>query len=221
MPRSLISKLVLLILHHPTMRIMWSRELHATASLFAMLKQSQDQPILAQLVRACPCCLPAPSHAFLARFRAVFMLPWLCGHVACRPRCRQRIATMTRTTTNSAAPWCVPCLRAGSRPRDSSCACLSCVCTQTPMDMLLKLPGVNAHNTRQLLERFESLLDICQASVEELTEVRFWLSVDLPVLRAHSPCVVHMLCRRWVRRCTRAACTSSCTATTRRCSAER
>ena len=41
---SLISKLVLLTLHFPRLRLIWSRSLHATAALFHDLKGNQDDP---------------------------------------------------------------------------------------------------------------------------------------------------------------------------------
>ncbi|XP_065856761.1 DNA repair endonuclease UVH1 isoform X1 [Euphorbia lathyris] len=44
MPNSIISKLSLLALHFPRLRIIWSRSLHATAEIFASLKANQDEP---------------------------------------------------------------------------------------------------------------------------------------------------------------------------------
>ena len=43
-PNSIISKLSLLALHFPHLRIIWSRSLHATAEIFASLKANQDEP---------------------------------------------------------------------------------------------------------------------------------------------------------------------------------
>ncbi|XP_050263712.1 DNA repair endonuclease UVH1 isoform X1 [Quercus robur] len=43
-PNSIISKLSLLALHFPRLRIIWSRSLHATAEIFASLKANQDEP---------------------------------------------------------------------------------------------------------------------------------------------------------------------------------
>ncbi|MED6157848.1 DNA repair endonuclease uvh1 [Stylosanthes scabra] len=43
-PNSIISKLSLLALHFPRLRIIWSRSLHATAEIFAALKANQDEP---------------------------------------------------------------------------------------------------------------------------------------------------------------------------------
>ncbi|XP_051119358.1 DNA repair endonuclease UVH1 isoform X1 [Andrographis paniculata] len=43
-PTSIISKLSLLVLHFPRLRIVWSRSLHATAEIFATLKANQDEP---------------------------------------------------------------------------------------------------------------------------------------------------------------------------------
>ena len=41
---SLGSKLALLALHFPRLRIIWSRSLHATADIFRALKSNQDDP---------------------------------------------------------------------------------------------------------------------------------------------------------------------------------
>ncbi|RXI00924.1 hypothetical protein DVH24_001158 [Malus domestica] len=43
-PNSFISKLSWLVLHFPRLRIIWSRSLHATADIFATLKENQDEP---------------------------------------------------------------------------------------------------------------------------------------------------------------------------------
>ncbi|XP_016201489.1 DNA repair endonuclease UVH1 isoform X2 [Arachis ipaensis] len=43
-PNNIISKLSLLALHFPRLRIIWSRSLHATAEIFAALKANQDEP---------------------------------------------------------------------------------------------------------------------------------------------------------------------------------
>ena len=43
-PNNIISKLSLLVLHFPRLRIIWSRSLLATAEIFASLKANQDEP---------------------------------------------------------------------------------------------------------------------------------------------------------------------------------
>ncbi|GAB2235325.1 hypothetical protein Droror1_Dr00025748 [Drosera rotundifolia] len=43
-PNSIISKLTLLAMHFPRLRIVWSRSLHATAEIFVSLKANQDEP---------------------------------------------------------------------------------------------------------------------------------------------------------------------------------
>ncbi|CAK9173322.1 unnamed protein product [Ilex paraguariensis] len=50
-PNSIISKLSLLVLHFPRLRIVWSRSLHATAEIFASLKANQDEPDEAKAIR--------------------------------------------------------------------------------------------------------------------------------------------------------------------------
>lgn len=50
-PNNIISKLSLLVLHFPRLRIIWSRSLHATAEIFASLKSNQDEPDEAKAMR--------------------------------------------------------------------------------------------------------------------------------------------------------------------------
>ncbi|KAL9269912.1 DNA repair endonuclease UVH1-like protein [Drosera capensis] len=41
---SIISKLTLLAMHFPRLRVVWSCSLHATAEIFASLRANQDEP---------------------------------------------------------------------------------------------------------------------------------------------------------------------------------
>ncbi|XP_062073860.1 DNA repair endonuclease UVH1 isoform X2 [Humulus lupulus] len=50
-PTNVISKLSLLVLHFPRLRIIWSRSMHATAEIFAALKANQDEPDEAKAMR--------------------------------------------------------------------------------------------------------------------------------------------------------------------------
>ncbi|KAL3684114.1 hypothetical protein R1sor_002136 [Riccia sorocarpa] len=51
MQGNIVSKLSLLILHFPRLRVVWSRSLHATADIFASLKANQDEPDLERAMR--------------------------------------------------------------------------------------------------------------------------------------------------------------------------
>lgn len=48
---SIVSKLSLLVLHFPRLRILWSRSLHATADIFMTLKSNQDEPDVDKAMR--------------------------------------------------------------------------------------------------------------------------------------------------------------------------
>jgi DNA excision repair protein ERCC-4 len=48
---NIISKLSLLVLHFPRLRIVWSRSLHATVDIFASLKSNQDEPDVDKAMR--------------------------------------------------------------------------------------------------------------------------------------------------------------------------
>ncbi|MCO5559046.1 hypothetical protein L7F22_012638 [Adiantum nelumboides] len=48
---NIVSKLSLLALHFPRLRIIWSRSLHATADIFLTLKSNQDEPDVDKAMR--------------------------------------------------------------------------------------------------------------------------------------------------------------------------
>lgn len=48
---NIVSKISLLALHFPRLRIVWSRSLHATADIFASLKSNQDEPDIDKAMR--------------------------------------------------------------------------------------------------------------------------------------------------------------------------
>ncbi|KAG1354368.1 DNA repair endonuclease UVH1 [Cocos nucifera] len=50
-PTSIISKLSLLVLHFPRLRLVWSRSVHATAEIFASFKANQDEPDESKAIR--------------------------------------------------------------------------------------------------------------------------------------------------------------------------
>uniref|UniRef100_A0A2P2KEX4 DNA repair endonuclease UVH1 isoform X1 n=1 Tax=Rhizophora mucronata TaxID=61149 RepID=A0A2P2KEX4_RHIMU len=50
-PNNIISKLSLLVLHFPRLRIIWSRSLHSTAEIFTSLKANQDEPDEVRAIR--------------------------------------------------------------------------------------------------------------------------------------------------------------------------
>ncbi|CAA6669778.1 unnamed protein product [Spirodela intermedia] len=56
-PTNIISKLSLLVLHFPRLRLVWSRSVHATAEIFASLKANQDEPDETKAAR-----VGVPSH---------------------------------------------------------------------------------------------------------------------------------------------------------------
>lgn len=48
---NIVSKLSLLVLHFPRLRLIWSRSVHATAEIFASLKINQDEPDEVKAIR--------------------------------------------------------------------------------------------------------------------------------------------------------------------------
>ena len=84
---SLGARLVLLALHFPRLRLIWSRSLHATADLFRGLKANQEEPdpVVAAAVgvvpltasdrSGCPCiCMgPEPPPVFHLHYGHLYM----------------------------------------------------------------------------------------------------------------------------------------------------
>lgn len=64
---SLISKLTLLVLHFPRLRVIWSRSLHASADIFRALKSNQDEPdpVLAMSIGATSTRVPREDQGSL------------------------------------------------------------------------------------------------------------------------------------------------------------
>jgi DNA excision repair protein ERCC-4 len=86
------SKLVLLTLHFPRLRIIWSRSLHATADIFRALKSNQDEPdpAVAALLGTLSTIFPACSNNSLgsiAPFSVAFTYRYHCSFV---PVCFQQ-----------------------------------------------------------------------------------------------------------------------------------
>lgn len=75
---SLISKLCLLTLHFPRLRIIWSRSLHATADIFRALKVNQDEP---EPVTAAAVGTHTPPWASLLPHAITVVLPACCMHL--------------------------------------------------------------------------------------------------------------------------------------------
>ncbi|KAI5065253.1 hypothetical protein GOP47_0019948 [Adiantum capillus-veneris] len=51
LPTNIVSRLSLLVLHFPRLRVIWSRSLHATADIFLTLKSNQDEPDVDKAMR--------------------------------------------------------------------------------------------------------------------------------------------------------------------------
>ena len=144
--RSLISKLVLLCLHFPTMRICWSRDAFNTVSMFQILKRGQLQPEL--------------EHALTS------------GVVTESPEINELADIMKSLPANA--------------PGEGSTAVAddddSNVQAMAPIDILRRLPGVNATNMRLLIEKVDSLSDLSTNSLEELSE---WMGSAVNAKKLH------------------------------------
>ncbi|XP_065833923.1 DNA repair endonuclease XPF-like isoform X2 [Oscarella lobularis] len=107
---SLTSKLVLLTLHFPTLKILWCQSPHATAELFEVLKEKQAQPD---------------------------------ASLAASVGASDGSSVQSETKTYNPGP----------------------------VDLLLKLPGINFKNYRYVMNRVSNVAELSQMSLKQLAQV--------------------------------------------------
>lgn len=121
---SIISKLSLLILHFPALRILWSRSPRATVDLFKVIKNNQDEP---------------------------------------------NVDTAVAVGTGNAAPGGEE--QGEGALEQTSAAKGDSYYNTSAIDVLKKLPGVNEHNFRKVLDKVKSLADLSSMSQDELSQL--------------------------------------------------
>jgi len=208
---SLISKLCLLTLHFPRLRIIWSRSLHATADIFRALKVNQDDPdpvtaaAVGELARRCACffpsalCLLRSLCAVLASHNVRLLLEQHATLCADAALCRQWI-------------WREWCCGAWPSRQNQLCMCWTgvpidgdgqpdgaaeAVINTAAVDMLRRLPGVTEANFRPLMNAASSLAGLAELPVQRLESImggaaaakklREWLDAVCPVM-SWNPC---------------------------------
>jgi len=157
--KSVLSKLVLLVLHYPAMRILWARDSRATANLFIALKQKQQQPSIEQAVTAM-------SHA-VKNQQAGYEFGQNRRTEAGNMRVAMSIGGCPLTTfscCSSLALLVDLSFGLGLSEEEKEEKNLSL----TPHDILRKLPGVNPTNLRLLLQNVTNLQQLCQCSLDQL-----------------------------------------------------
>ncbi|KAL6758551.1 hypothetical protein V8C86DRAFT_3093071, partial [Haematococcus lacustris] len=161
-PKATGSKLALLTLHFPRLRLVWSRSLHATADLFAALKSNMDEPD------------PATAQAI--------GLPQ--GRDAAYSRQSRQDSIPTSSSVLSPIMTVTTELRARGRDRGgghdeaaagsghaASGAAPATVVNQLALDVLRRLPGVNDANYRTISSRVSSLMELAQLPLQQLEAV--------------------------------------------------
>lgn len=134
---NIISKLTLLILHFPSLRIIWSRSPHATVELFKVIKRNQEEPDMDAAAALGNGTLPPAAGGVNA------------GSAAAGAGGEATLTTATGTSAEEGL--------AASYYNTNS------------MDVLKKLPGINEHNFRKVLEKVDSLAELSRLSLDELT----------------------------------------------------
>ncbi len=147
---SICSKLALLALRFPDLRVLWARNSHCTVQLFQSLKVN-NAPVDVQkaLVRGFGSLVGVDGRCMHDRSSLSHL--HLYGHVS-KPTNRPSQHTSRQTAGGGSA--------AGE---DSSAGR-----NLAAQDFLLKLPGVNAANARTIMRSVESLAALAAMSQEEL-----------------------------------------------------
>lgn len=152
--KSVMSRLSLLILHFPQMRLLWSRDPYVTAKLFIALKQKQQQPTIEQAVAA-------NSHNLRAN-QVGYEFSKCINHVKCH--------CIWNEYSCSVLPFVILSVdmaaASGLTEEEKEEKNLSL----TPHDILRKLPGVTPNNIRSLLQNVNNLRELSEASLEQLTK---------------------------------------------------
>jgi hypothetical protein len=147
--RNVISRLALLLLHHPRLRLLWSRSLHATADMFLAFKANQDEPDAAAAalvgVPVGPDGQPVPvSVAGTSECTAPLLVTAACVLYKACMRCHQRgtVCSTVRACPTAAPPSLAPAAILPDQPtayslQPAAYACVSAAravscCAPTP-----------------------------------------------------------------------------------------
>uniref|UniRef100_K3WYP1 ERCC4 domain-containing protein n=1 Tax=Globisporangium ultimum (strain ATCC 200006 / CBS 805.95 / DAOM BR144) TaxID=431595 RepID=K3WYP1_GLOUD len=139
---NIISKLTLLILHFPSLRIVWSRSPHATVELFKVIKKHQDEPDMETAA--------ALGNGTLTESAG-------------------SSSTGTDAGQNGGGSGTTSTTRAGPNSEEGRLA--ASYYNTNAMDVLKKLPGINEHNFRKVLAKVTNLAELSRLSLDEMTEI--------------------------------------------------
>ena len=143
--KSVISRLSLLILHFPRLRIIWSRSPHATAEIFMALKtKNQDEP--------------DPSAAALQGLQNILGINPIVP------------ASNSSVGGSNNAPGSTLALPSSSSS-PSAAAVREWLVNEPAQALLRRLPGVTEGNVRGLMSELGSLKGVADASLEELQRI--------------------------------------------------
>lgn len=134
---NIISKLTLLVLHFPSLRIIWSRSPHATVELFKVVKRNQEEPDMDAAAALGNGTLPPTAGGASG------------SGSASAGSTDATLATGTSVEEGLAASYY----------------------NTNSMDVLKKLPGINEHNFRKVLEEVDNLAELSRLSLDELTGI--------------------------------------------------
>lgn len=143
---NIISKLTLLVLHFPSLRIVWSRSPHATVELFKVIKRNQEEP---DMEAAAALGNGLGGGGTGSEGPAV-------GTTA-EPASSEALDDTVATT-----PATVP---VGTNANANA------YYNTNAIDVLKKLPGINEHNYRKVLAKVGNLAELSRLTLDELTQV--------------------------------------------------
>ncbi|KAL6961719.1 DNA repair endonuclease uvh1 [Sarracenia purpurea var. burkii] len=150
-PNSIISKLTLLVLHFPRLRIVWSRSLYATAEIFASLKANQDEPDEGKAIR-----VGVPSEEGIVE-----------NDVRAKNYNMSAVEFLRRLPSVTDSNY---------RAIMHGCQRLSIILraenyNTSAVEFLRRLPGVTDSNYRAIMDGCESLADLALITEEKLAEL--------------------------------------------------
>ncbi|WIA42689.1 hypothetical protein OEZ86_008643 [Tetradesmus obliquus] len=158
--RSPQARLVLLLLHFPKLRLLWSRSQHATGELFLALKRNQEEP---EPAAAALVGLPAGKAAAAGAGDPAAAAAAAAAAGGDGDAGGSTISSAM--VSGSAAAASLVAHQAQVAERQES------VVNQAALDLLRRLPGVTDSNWRSIVNGCSSLQQLTQLNVQQLEEL--------------------------------------------------
>jgi len=151
---SILSKMVLLTLHFPNLRLLWSPSPHAAVHLFKLMKTNYSNPDATTAAT-----VGVPDEVLsqqLADSQLNVMAPTEDSFSLEKDRDRERSATTSLPTPSMDASKRVPMEQTGN---------------VTAQEVLRRLPGITVHNYGKVMKKVRNLKELSQMSLTDLQDL--------------------------------------------------